>query len=137
MTPLAMLAIQHDHRSLTGAWQDWPVFRSPEGRAVLVLAAIGELVADKLPVTPARTKPLPLAGRVVTGAIAGAAIGTLGGPQGTRLGALLGGVGGLVGSFVGTAFRSGGAVAGLPDLALALVEDAATIAGSAAVVAAS
>lgn len=136
MTPLAMLAVQHDRGSLAGAWQDWPVFRAPEGRAVLVLAAIGELVADKLPVTPARTKPLPLIGRIVTGAIAGAAIGTLGGPEGFGRGALLGAAGGAVGSFAGSLLRSAGAAAGLPDIVLALVEDAATIACSAAVVAA-
>jgi uncharacterized membrane protein len=136
MTPLAMLAVQHDRSSLAGVWQGWPVFRAPAGRAVLVLAALGELVADKLPATPARTKPLPLIGRVVTGAIAGAAIGTVGGPEGWRRGALLGAAGGVVGSFAGTFLRSGGAATGLPDLVFALVEDAATIACSAAVVAA-
>ena len=134
MTPLAMLALNHDRRSLAGAWTDWPVLRSPAGRAAVVLAAVGELVADKLPMTPPRTKPLPLVGRLGTGALAGAAIGTLGGQGGWRRGAALGAVGGLVGSFAGTFFRSVGARTGLPDLVLALVEDAITIAGAAAVV---
>jgi uncharacterized membrane protein len=136
MTPLAMLALYRDRPSLDGAWKGWPVLRSPAGRAVLVLAAVGELVADKLPLTPARTKPLPLSGRVVTGAVAGAAVATLSGPGGWRSGAVLGAVGGVIGSFAGTYLRSGGAATGLPDLVFALVEDAATIACSAAVVAA-
>lgn len=136
MTPLATLAVLHDRPSLSGTWQAWPVFRAPAGRAVLVLAAVGELVVDKLPATPARTKPLPLGGRIVSGAIAGAALGTLRGPDGWRRGALLGAVGGAVGSFAGTYLRAGGASTGLPDLVFALVEDAATIACAAAVVAA-
>lgn len=136
MTPLATLAIAHDRRTLSGAWQDWPVLRAPAGRAVLVLAAVGELVADKLPATPARTKPLPLLGRIGTGAIAGAAIATVSGQDAWPRGAVLGAVGGLVGSFAGTWLRSGGSATGLPDLVFALVEDAATIACAAAVVAA-
>ena len=37
---------------------------------IFTLAALGELVADKLPMTPARTKPGPLAGRSVMGGLA-------------------------------------------------------------------
>jgi uncharacterized membrane protein len=136
MTPLAMLALFHDRGSLKGAWQDWPVLRSPAGRAALALAAAGELIGDKLPMTPSRTKPLPLLGRIGTGAIAGAAIGTLGGPDGWRRGAALGALGGLVGSFAGAFLRSAGAKTGLPDIVVALVEDAAVVIGAAAVVAA-
>jgi uncharacterized membrane protein len=136
MTPLAVLALNRDRGSLDGAWKDWPVLRSPAGRVVIILAAVGELVGDKLPMTPSRTKPLPLLGRIATGAIAGAAMGTVGGSDGWRRGALLGAAGGVVGSFAGAAYRSGGAAIGVPDLVLALAEDAATIAGSAAVSAA-
>jgi uncharacterized membrane protein len=136
MTPLATLAVLRDRRSLEGAWQEWPVLRSPAGRVALVLAAVGELVGDKLPMTPPRTKPFPLLGRIGTGAVAGAALGTLGGPDGWRRGAVLGAVGGVVGSYAGLYLRRGGAATGLPDLVFALVEDAATIACAAAVVAA-
>jgi len=136
MTPLAVLALYHGRRSLDGAWKDWPVLREPAGRLALVLGAAGELVADKLPATPARTKPGPLLGRIGSGAIAGAAIGSMRRSGGDwRTGALLGAVGGLVGSFAGTWLRSGGAATGLPDFVFALVEDAATVAGTAAVVA--
>lgn len=136
MTPLAMLALYRDRDSLQGAWQDWPVLRSPAGRAALVLAAVGELVGDKLPNTPSRTKPFPLLGRMATGALSGAALGTLAGRDGWRRGAVLGAAGGLVGSYAGRFLRAGGAATGLPDLVFALVEDAATIACAAAVVAA-
>ena len=136
MTPLAMLALSRDRSSLDGAWKDWPVLRSPAGRLALVLAAAGELVADKLPMTPARTNPGPLLGRIGTGAIAGAAIATVAGRDGWKGGVLLGAIGGAVGSYAGTWLRAGGAATGLPDAVFALIEDAATIACAAAVVAA-
>ena len=132
MTPLAMLAVYRDR----GDWGDWPVLRSQAGRAALVLAAVGELVGDKLPMAPSRTTPGPLLARVATGAITGAALGTLAGPGGWRQGAALGAVGAVVGSFAGSGFRAGGAAIGVPDVVLALVEDAVTVASSAAVVAA-
>src|SRR3569833_286797 len=42
---------------------------------VLSLAAVGELVVDKLPSTPSRKMPPSFAFRVVSGAVCGAAIG--------------------------------------------------------------
>ena len=134
MTPIAVLALYRDRDSLEGAWRNWPVLGSPVGRAVIILAAVGELVADKLPMTPSRTKPFALLGRIATGAVAGAAIGTLSGPDGWRQGAVLGGLGGVIGSFAGALLRSGGAATGLPDIVFALVEDAATVTGSAVAV---
>ncbi|MGN6445905.1 DUF4126 family protein [Amnibacterium sp.] len=134
MTPLAALALGHDRASLRGAWQDWPVLGSPAGRAALVLAALGELVVDKLPFTPSRTKPPALLGRITTGAVAGAAIGTLAGSDGWRRGAVLGAAGALVGTFAGAAFRSAGATTGVPDVVFALLEDVVVVGGSAAVV---
>jgi uncharacterized membrane protein len=135
MTPIAMLALYHDRPSLDGSWRSWPVFRSPSGRNALLVGALRELVADKLPMTPSRTTPGPLIGRAVNGAIAGAAIGTLSGRGGTLRGAALGAAGGLVGSFAGKYLRSAGTAIGLPDLVFALLEDAVTIAGAATLVA--
>ena len=80
--------------------------------------------------------PLPLLARIGTGAITGGAIGTLGGYPGLRNGAVLGAVGGVIGSFAGALLRRGGRSTGLPDLVFALIEDAASIASSAAVIAA-
>jgi len=135
-TPLATLALYRGRRSLRGSWQGWPVFRSSAARTALVLGALGELVGDKLPATPSRTTPLPLLGRIVTGAIAGAALGTTGGSRAVRSAALLGAVGAVVGSFAGRYLRAGGAATGIPDAVFALIEDAATVACAAAVVAA-
>lgn len=44
---------------------------SPGAKNGLALAALLELVGDKLPGVPARVAPLPLAGRVLSGAVAG------------------------------------------------------------------
>ena len=47
-----------------------PIFRQPWTRRLLVVAAAGELVGDKLPTTPSRLEPLGIAGRLVMGALA-------------------------------------------------------------------
>jgi len=47
-----------------------PIFRQPWTRRLLVAAAAGELVIDKLPMTPSRLEPAGLAGRLVMGALA-------------------------------------------------------------------
>jgi uncharacterized membrane protein len=46
------------------------IFRQPWTRRLLVAAAAGELVADKLPMTPSRLEPAGIAGRFVLGASA-------------------------------------------------------------------
>ena len=47
-----------------------PIFRQPWTRWLLVMAAAGELVVDKLPTTPSRLEPSGLAGRLAMGALA-------------------------------------------------------------------
>ena len=42
--------------------------------AAAVLASVGELVGDKLPVIPDRTRPGPFTGRVAIGTLVGAAV---------------------------------------------------------------
>lgn len=74
--------------------------------AIFTLAAIGELVADKLPRMGKRTAPGPLAGRMILGGLCGAAICIAGG-QSVIFGAVLAGVGGIVGAFVGYETRTG------------------------------
>lgn len=130
-TPLAMLALNRDRSQLSGAWQDWPVFRSDLGRGLLVLGAVGELVGDKLPMTPSRTAPAGLIGRAVSGAVVGMAIGTTGRRDRRVEGAVLGAIGAVVGSYVGFAARKVvGKVTGMHDPVVALAEDAAVIAGT-------
>jgi uncharacterized membrane protein len=47
-----------------------PIFRRPWTRRLLVAAAAGELVADKLPATPSRLAPPGFVGRLAMGALA-------------------------------------------------------------------
>jgi len=47
---------------------------SPKVRNGLTALALGEMVADKLPIIPDRISPVPLLGRAVAGAICGASI---------------------------------------------------------------
>ena len=68
--------------------------------AILSVLAIGELIADKLPMIPKRTAPAPLMARVVTGGLCGACLCAAVG-QSLVAGALLGGIGGVVGAFLG------------------------------------
>jgi len=92
----------------------------------LALAAAGELVADKLPMTPHRTDAAPFAGRVASGALVGAAVA---GRRGTSLvGAALAGA---VGAAVSTvAMHRVRAVASdqIGALPAALAEDALALA---------
>jgi uncharacterized membrane protein len=72
--------------------------------AILSVLAIGELIADKLPMIPKRTAPAPLMARVVTGGLCGACLCAAVGKS-LVAGALLGGIGGVVGTFLGYSIR--------------------------------
>lgn len=99
----------------------------PAVRRGLLLAAGGELVADKLPQTPNRIDPGPLGGRLVFGALAGGIVYRRAG-RSVATGALLGAAGAAAGSYGGQAARAWLARATpLPDPVLALVEDAVAI----------
>lgn len=97
--------------------------------AIFTLAAIGELINDKLPKTGPRTAPPSVAIRCVMGALCGAALAIAGG-QGWILGVALGIVGTLVGTFGGYQVRHQ-IVAGLKikDLPIALIEDVIAVGG--------
>ena len=72
--------------------------------AVFSLLAIGELIADKLPMISRRTAPAPLIARFATGALCGACLCAAVGKS-LLAGALLGGLGGIVGAFLGYGVR--------------------------------
>jgi uncharacterized membrane protein len=92
--------------------------------------AVGELIADKLPFIPSRLAAGPLAGRILLGGLCGAALCAAGG-QSILGGAALGAVGGIAGSFAGYHARATLVhTALIPDVAVALVEDAITIGGA-------
>ena len=102
--------------------------------AIFTLAAIGELVNDKLPKTGPRTAPPSIAIRCVMGGLCGAALAIAGG-QGWVLGVVLGIVGTLAGTFGGYQVRHQ-IVSGLKikDLPIALIEDVIAVGGGLLVV---
>jgi uncharacterized membrane protein len=96
------------------------------GRRAAYLAAVGELVADKLPATPSRVEGGALVGRVVSGALAGATLASATGARGGRLvlPVLAGGAGAWAGSWGGyLARRAAVERTGLPDPVVAIGED--------------
>jgi len=96
---------------------------------IFTVLAVGELIADKLPKTPARTAPLGLIARIFFGGACGLAIAT---STGTSLfiSVLLGAMGGVVGAFSGYHTRRYiVSTVHAPDFAVAAAEDVLAIAG--------
>jgi uncharacterized membrane protein len=87
--------------------------------------AIGELIADKLPMIPKRTAPAPLMARVVTGALCGACLCAAAGKS-SLAGTLLGGIGAIVGAFLGYGIRRRLDLH-IRDLVVAICEDVVTV----------
>ena len=95
--------------------------------AIFSIAAVAELVADKLPKTPSRTAPGPLIGRIVLGGLAGAGLAIA--VRGSWLiGAALGSMGAVIGAFGGYEIRRRLVRAlGAKDPMVAVVEDLVAI----------
>jgi uncharacterized membrane protein len=72
--------------------------------AIFSLLAIGELVADKLPMVPKRTAPAPLLMRIITGGLCSACMCTAAGKS-LIAGALLDATGSVIGAFAGYEIR--------------------------------
>jgi uncharacterized membrane protein len=103
-------------------------------RYALLALMLGELVTDKLSFTPSRKAPLPFAGRIVTGALAGAAV-ALGPNGGLVAGALAGALGAVAGTIGGYRARTGLVRAlRVPDYVVALAEDVVAVGGALLVV---
>lgn len=123
------LAAQPDgpYASLAQAPTPWKLIATRASLAAFALAAVGEFAGDKLSLTPARTEPLPFAGRLGCGALAGAiACRALG--QSPLIGGALGALGALGGTLAGYTYRTQVArLTGAPDLPLALAEDATAV----------
>jgi uncharacterized membrane protein len=92
------------------------------------VAAIGELINDKLPKTPSRKVPPQFIVRVLTGALSGAALGAS--RQSTFAGLVAGAIGAVAGTLGGSEFRARLGKAFGKDLPAALVEDAIAIVGA-------
>ena len=97
--------------------------------AIFTLAAVAELVNDKLPKTPPRTAPPSFIARIVMGGLAAATL-SVGGGASWLVGAVLGVIGAVVGTYAGYHIRKA-IVAGLhsPDFVIALIEDVVAIGG--------
>jgi uncharacterized membrane protein len=126
--PLALLALGAGRgRFAVKAEGPLGVLRSPTAQRLLVLLAVGELVADKLPFVPSRLEPGPLFGRMLCGGLAGAAV-----ASDSRcspvLGAVLGAGGAMLGAQAGFHTRVAlGRATGIPDPVWGAAEDAAAI----------
>jgi uncharacterized membrane protein len=120
--PAAALAVG----GLEPASRPLALLASRGARRAAVLAAAGELVVDKLPVTPDRVDSRGLISRVASGALAGAMLASATGVRGSRLlvPVLAGGGGAYLGSWGGFAARQAlGKATRLPDPAVAVAED--------------
>ena len=133
-------------RSMTGiamvtlaAQPHWPHFKwlhlsgtglnflaHPVAMIIFVVLALGELVADKLPVVPARIQPGPLAARFAFGALCASALAVAAGAS-WIVPALIGGIAAVVAAYAGYWLRRSITSRGVKDLAVALLEDATAI----------
>jgi uncharacterized membrane protein len=131
MTPIALVCwcAHLGYLPVQGTWAFWTAHTVSV--VVFSVAALGEYVGDKLPNTPSRISPGPLAARIVFGGLVGAIAATA--LRGAGLeGALLGVVGALLGSFGGyTVRRDVVEHFGSRDWPVALAEDLTTLAFSA------
>ena len=102
----------------------------PVTLVVFTMLALVELIADKLPNTPARTAPLGLIARIVLGCLGGVALATSTGGN-LFVAAIVGIAGAVVGTFAGYRIRRDLVLrAHLPDIAVAIAEDMIAVAGS-------
>jgi uncharacterized membrane protein len=95
----------------------------------LFCIAAGELVGDKLPMTPSRLAPGPFVARLVSGGWCGGELAAR--ADGVRaIGIALGAAGAAAGAWLGYTIRAYLCERGLPSFGLAVVEDAIAIAGA-------
>jgi uncharacterized membrane protein len=93
------------------------------------ILCIGELIMDKLPMTPSRKQSGPFAARVVIGALSGLAL-AIAGTRSIPLGAIAGALGAVAGTMLGYEFRTRLVkLLNIPDFIVAMIEDAIAIAG--------
>ncbi len=127
MTPMAVLCwfAYRGNLSLDGTWAQWAA--KPVTLIVFMVLAVGELIGDKLPQTPARTTPFALVARVCFGALVGALAAT-GLAKSALEGAILAAASALAAAFLGYHWRRDLVrEQGYPDFGIALVEDVLAI----------
>lgn len=125
MTPVAAVAwfAGLNVWPLMGSHLGW--IASPITAWVFTIAAIAEIINDKLPNTPSRKVPPQFIVRVLMGALTGAVIGAA--HDALVAGLLCGAVGAVLGTLGGSAVRGKLAAMFGRDLPAALLEDAVAI----------
>ena len=124
---LVSWAVRAGWLPLDGTWLQFLGYRWTPW--VLSVAALAELINDKLPQTPSRKIPPQFIARVLTGALSGGAIAAV--HNGILLGSLVGGAGAVVGTLGGAEVRNRLVEAiGGRDLPIALLEDAIAVLGA-------
>lgn len=93
---------------------------------IFTIAAVAELVNDKLPKTPSRKVPPQFIARILMGALCGAALGASAGALAGGL--IVGAIGAVAGTLGGAELRGRLSRAAGRDLPIALLEDAIAIA---------
>ncbi|MHA6723511.1 DUF4126 domain-containing protein [Sphingomonas sp. RS2018] len=130
MTPLAAVSIAAARGELADDNGAPALLAHPLAAAGALALAVGEMAGDKQKTAPDRIVPIGLAARFVTSAIAGAALV----PRRQRwLGAAVGGVTAVVASYPGWRTRMA-AMERHGQTPTGFVEDAAVLAGAAAIV---
>ncbi len=136
LTPAATVAQAARRNTLALDAENWKWLRHDAVAHGLTALAIAELIGDKLPNTPARTMPVPLIARTLSGGLCGAAVASAAKASPTR-GALLGSLAAVAGTFLGYHARlAAHTQLKSPDLLTAVLEDALTISISTKVVSA-
>ena len=129
LSPIAVICwLALLHRLPLSGWVSFVGSKIAAG--LFTLAALGELVTDKLPKTPSQLKQPGFSVRIVMGGFCGLVLATAGSFS-LIGGVLLGAIGAVAGSYLGYFVRSRSTARfGLPDLPVALVEDVLCIGGS-------
>jgi uncharacterized membrane protein len=118
-------AANRGHMDLDGS--PLAFFGSPRLSKALTLAQLGEIIGDKLPMTPSRTAWPPLLGRAVSGGLVGAAA-FLSEGRHAATGAILGSSAAVAAAFAGENLRALAVEkSGLPNPGVAIVEDALVV----------
>ena len=115
------------HKSKSLEQSPLKFMQSPTVATVLKVLSLSEVVVDKLPATPSRTEPGGVAGRCISGALAGASIyKAVGGKAIT--GALIGGAVAIAATYGSYFLRKNTAKASrIPDPIIGGIEDALVI----------
>ncbi len=126
-TALALIGQAAQTQSIPMTGEPLKFLTDGVGVNVVLGLGVAELIGDKLPFTPARTEPLGLVGRGVAGAMAGSAI-CSSYKRRPFWGAVVGAAAAIGAAYAGYYIRRGLTKDGrLPDLVVALAEDAVAI----------